>query len=62
MTRLDYDMDNFSGRQGRGTRYDIIADGCVVYHDVCEDAVDELCRELEKREWLYKNIEVKEIK
>jgi hypothetical protein len=55
-------MDNFSGRFGRGTRYDIIADGCVVYHDVCEEAVDQLCAELEKREWLYKNIEVKEIK
>lgn len=24
----------FRGNNGRGTRYDIIADGCVVYHDI----------------------------
>lgn len=62
MARLDYDEDNFSGTQGRGTRYDIIADGYVVYHDVAEESVDRLCEEMERQPWLYKDIEVKELK
>ena len=62
MTRLDYDEDNFSGTQGRGSRYDIIADGEVVYHDIPEESVDRLCEELERKPWLYTNIEAKEIK
>jgi len=60
-TRLDYDIDNFSGRNGRGTRYNIKADGVVVYHDVAEESVDRLCEEMEHKPWLYSNIEVKEI-
>lgn len=61
MARLDYDIDNFSGCNSRGTRYDIIADGYVVYHDVCEEAVDRLCEEMERKTWLYENIEVVEL-
>ena len=61
MARLDYDIDNFSGRNGRGIRYDILSDGCVIYHDVAEEAVDRLCEEMEHKPYLYKNIEVKEI-
>lgn len=61
MARLDYDEDNFSGTQGRGTRYDIIADGSVIYHDIPEESVDRLCEEMERKPWLYENIEVKEI-
>lgn len=62
MARLDYDEDNFSGTQGHGTRYDIIADGVVVYHDIPEESVDRLCEELERKPWLYTNIEAKKIK
>ena len=52
MERLNYDEDNFSGRQGRGTRYDILSDGDV----------DKLCNEMEHKPWLYGEIEVREIK
>ena len=62
MARLDYDEDNFSGIQGRGTRYDILADGCVIFHNVAEEAVDKLCEDMERKPWLYSNIEVKELK
>lgn len=62
MERLNYDEDNFSGIQGRGTRYDILSDGDVVYHDITEEAVDKLCEEMEHRPWLYREIEVREIK
>ena len=48
MARLDYDMDNFSGRQSRGTRYDIELNGKPYYEDVPEDVVDDLARELEE--------------
>lgn len=50
MARLDYDIDNFSGNNGRGTRYDI-----------AEEAVNRLCEEMERKPWLYSNIEVKEL-
>ena len=62
MARLDYDEDNFSGIQVRGTRYDILSDGDVVYHDISEEAVDKLCNEMERKTWLYGEIEVIEIK
>ena len=62
MARLDYDDDNFSGIQVRGTRYDILSDGDVVYHDISEEAVDKLCEEMERKPWLYGEIEVIEIK
>ena len=62
MARLDYDIDNFSGRQGRGTRYDILSDGDVVYHDIADEDVDNLCNEMEHKQWLYGEIEVREIK
>ena len=62
MERLNYDEDNFSCIQGRGTRYDIKADGDVVYHDIAEEAVDKLCEEMERKTWLYGEIEVREIK
>lgn len=61
MTRLDYDIDNFSGQQGRGTRYDILADGDVIYHDIPEESVDRLAMELEHKPYLYGNIEVREL-
>ena len=51
MVRLDYDEDNFSGIQVRGTRYDI-----------SKEAVDKLCEEMERKPWLYGEIEVIEIK
>ena len=62
MARLDYDIDNFSCRQGRGTRYDILSYGDVVYHDIAEEDVDKLCNEMEHKQWLYGEIEVREIK
>ena len=62
MARLDYDEDNFSGIQVRGTRYDILSDGDVVYHDISEEAVDKLCEEMERKPWLYVEIEEIEIK
>ena len=60
-TRLNYDTDNSSGRYGRGTRYDIKADGVVVYHDVSEESVDGLCEEMARKSWLYSNIECVEL-
>ena len=62
MERLDYDEDNFSGIQVRGTRYDILSDGDVVYHDISDEAVDKLCEEMERKPLLYGEIEVIEIK
>lgn len=62
MARLNYDEDNFSNRQGRGTRYDILSDGDVVYHDIAEEAVNKLCDEMEHKPLLYGEIEVIEIK
>ena len=62
MARLDYDEDNVSRRQGRGTRYDILSGGEVVYHDIAEEAVDKLCNEMEHKQWLYGEIEMREIK
>ena len=61
MARLDYDIDNFSGQQSRGTRYDITSDGAVIYHDVPEEAVDRLCEDMQLKPYLYGNIEVFEI-
>ena len=49
MARLDYDMDNFSGRWSRGTRYDIELNGNPYHEDVPEDVVDKLARELEEK-------------
>lgn len=49
MARLDYDMDNFSGRWSRGTRYDIELNGNPYYTDIPEDVVDKLARELAKK-------------
>ena len=54
MARLDYDMDNFSGRWSRGTRYDIELNGNPYYTDIPEDVVDKLARELrEEYEPIY---------
>ena len=52
-TTLDYDMDNFSGRWNRGTRYDILVDGYPEYHDVPEEAIDRCYDEIERkyRDW-----------
>lgn len=50
MARLDYDIDNFSGRWSRGTRYDIELNGRVYYRDVPEETVWRLEREL-REEW-----------
>lgn len=59
MARLDYDIDNFSGRYSRGDRYDIYADGYLVYSDVSEDGVDALIEAMERKPWLYENIEAR---
>lgn len=61
MARLNYDNDNFSGKNGRGTRYDILSDGCVIYHDVAEEAVGRLCEEMERKPYLYGDIETRRI-
>ena len=61
MTKLTEDIDNFSGKHSRGTRYDIKANGEVIYHDIAESAVDALVEDMEKRPYLYDCIEVKEI-
>ncbi len=58
-TALDYDMDNFSGRWGRGPRYDILVDGEVYYSDVPDESVDRLCADLERQG--YENIQVQEL-
>lgn len=58
---LSYDIDNFSGTQGRGVRYDILSDGQVIYHDIPEESVDRLCEEMERKPYLYGNIEVVEL-
>jgi hypothetical protein len=58
-TTLDYDMDNFSGRWSRGSRYDILVDGDVYYSDVPEESVDRLYADLERRG--YENIRVQEL-
>ena len=47
--------------QSRGKRYDILADGDVVYHDVSEAEVDALCEQLEAKPWLCQNIEAVEL-
>lgn len=57
-TRLDYDEDNFSGTQSRGTRYDICSDGDCIYHDVPEEVVDRLADEVERK---YGSVDVQEI-
>lgn len=49
MARLDYDIDNFSGRHSRGTRYNILLDGYVEYADVSEEEVDVLASQLERK-------------
>lgn len=59
MARLDYDLDNFSGHNSRGERYDIYADGELVYSDVSEHEVDALTNEMARKPWLYENVEVK---
>ena len=43
MARLDYDIDNFSGKGSRARRYDIYIGECIHYHDVPEEAVAKLC-------------------
>lgn len=62
--RLDYDEDNFFGRQGRGQRYDIFVNGILEFHDVCDSECDVLCDRLERQYSRYVEpyeIEVKEI-
>lgn len=56
MTRLDYDIDNFSGNNSRGIRYDIYADGELIYADVSDAEVDALVMEMGRKPWLYNNI------
>ena len=58
-TTLDYDMDNFSGRWSRGTRYDILVDDEPYYSDVPEESVDRLISDLERQG--YENIRAVEI-
>lgn len=62
MTPLNYDIDNFSGRNSRGARYDIIADDAIIYHDVCEDEIDTLIERMRQKPYLYNNIEAVRIK
>ena len=61
MTKLTEDIDNFSGKHSRGIRYDIKANGEVIYHDIVEETVDALVDDMEKKPWLYDNIEVEKI-
>lgn len=58
-TELDYDIDNFSGRWGRGPRYNILVDGYVYYRDVPDESVDKLCAQLERQG--EENIQVVEL-
>lgn len=48
-TTLDYDMDNFSGKWNRGTRYDIYIGDSLMYSDVPEETVDRLWDEIERK-------------
>lgn len=61
MTTLYYDIDNFSGKNSRGTRYNIYVDGILEYSDISEDAVDKLCDDLEARYHGLQTIEAIEI-
>lgn len=54
MTRLDYNEDNYFDTQGRGTRYNIIGDGQIIYKDVSENEVDRLYDSIAP--YLYDNI------
>ena len=58
-TELDYDIDNFSGRWGRGPRYNILVDDYVYYRDVPDESVDKLCAQLERQG--EENIQVVEL-
>lgn len=42
MAILDYDMDNFSGKWNRPSRYDIYIGDCIEYHSVSEEEVGRL--------------------
>lgn len=59
-TELDYDMDNFSGRWNRGTRYDILVNDYPEYSDIPEEAVDNCYNQLLRRGYSDEEIEVKE--
>lgn len=61
MTRLDYDIDNFSGRNSRGNRYNIYADGDLVYSDVSENEVNTLIADMERKPWLYESVEARRV-
>lgn len=49
MATLHHDIDNFSGRYSRGTRYDIYVNGYKEYSDASEEEVDRLCDELDRK-------------
>lgn len=40
MTRLDYDVDNFSGTHYRGARYALLVNGMVEMTDLSESDAD----------------------
>lgn len=40
MTRLNYDIDNFSGKYHRGVRYALLVDGSVVKTDLSDSDAD----------------------
>lgn len=62
MSRLDYDMDNFSGKWSRPSRYDIYIGDCIEYHSVPEDEVDRLCDiAMRKAEMWGESVVAKEI-
>lgn len=42
VARLDYDMDNFSCKWSRSSRYDIYIGDYIEYHSVSEEEVDRL--------------------
>lgn len=48
-TSLDYDEDNFSGRNYRPAHYDIYIGDYIEYHGVPEDAVDRLYYEAQRK-------------
>ena len=61
MARIDFDIDNFSGNNCRGARYDVYANGELVYHDISDCEVDAVCDDMARKPYLYCNINVVEL-
>ena len=59
MARIDLDIDNSSGKYDRGLRYNIYADGEIVYCNKFEDEAYRLIGHLENMG--YENIQAIEV-